>query len=282
MKISDILKSKKTSVSFEFFPPKSEDLEAVLFETIDSLREESADFASVTFGAGGSSADKTIEWTKRIKNSCDITTMMHVTCVGFHKNNIDDILDNIKGQGIENILALRGDAPKDKVSEVHPQFAYASDLVEYVAGRGDFCIGVAGYPEGHPQASDIQTDMKNLKTKADKGADFIITQLFFDNGAFYRFRDGLSKMGLHKPLIAGIMPIVNGTQVIKFTQMCGATLPKDLLSKIENADEADVKQIGVDYAAAQCEDLIKNGVDGLHFYTLNRSAATKNVLRKLR
>lgn len=282
MKISELLKRKKPSFSFEFFPPKSEDLEAVLFETIDSLREERADFASVTFGAGGSSADKTIEWTKRIKASCDITTMMHITCVGFHKNNIDDILDTIKLQGIENILALRGDAPKDKDAQCHPQFAYASDLVKYVAGRGDFCIGVAGYPEGHPQSTDMKTDMENLKNKTNNGADFIITQLFFDNETFYRFRDCLEKMGLHKPLIAGIMPIVNAAQVIKFTQMCGATLPKELLSKIENASEADVKQIGVDYAAAQCEDLIKHEVDGLHFYTLNRSVATKNVLGKLR
>lgn len=282
MTISEILKNKKPSISFEFFPPKSEDLEAVLFETIDSLKEEKGDFASVTFGAGGSFADKAIEWTKRIKDSCELTTMMHITCVGFHKNNIDDILKTLKVAGIENILALRGDMPKETKAPENPQFKYASDLVKYISDRGDFCIGVAGYPEGHPETPDINKDMENLKLKVANGADFIITQLFFDNEAFYRFRDNLSQLGVRKPMVAGIMPIVNASQVLRFTKMCGTSIPKNLLAKIENKTDADVMKIGVEYAARQCEELIKNEINGLHFYTLNRSTATKNVLSLLK
>lgn len=282
MKISHILKNKKPSLSFEFFPPKSEDLETLLFETIDGLKEEKGDFASVTFGAGGSFADKTIEWIKRIKDSCGITTMMHITCVGFHKNNVDDILEKLKTEGIENVLALRGDLPEDRSADSRSGFLYAADLVEYVASRGDFCIGVAGYPEGHPETADIEKDCLNLKNKVDKGADFIITQLFFDNEAFYRFRDRLEKLGVRKPVIAGIMPIVNASQVIRFTNLCGSSIPKRLLEKIEGRPDEEVMKIGVEHAAAQCEGLIKNGADGLHFYTLNRSTATKAVLDKLR
>lgn len=281
MIISDILKTKKPSISFEFFPPKSEDLEAVLFETIDSLKEENGDFASVTFGAGGSFAEKTLEWTKRIKESCRLATMMHITCVGFHKNNIDDILNSLKAAGIENILALRGDMPKETQAASNPQFKYAADLVKYISARGDFCIGVAGYPEGHPETPDINKDIQNLKLKVESGADFIISQLFFDNDAFFRFRDNLGKLGVHKPIVAGIMPIVNASQVVRFTKMCGTSIPKNLLGKIENKTDADVMKIGVEYAARQCDELVKNEIDGLHFYTLNRSAATKDVLRLL-
>lgn len=283
MFIPDILKNKKTSLSFEFFPPKNLDLESVLFETIESLKGEGADFASVTFGAGGSNAGKTLEWINRIKSLCGIETMMHLTCVGFNKAQLNDTLTELKLSGVHNILALRGDMPANgSIDRSKMDFAHASDLVKYLADDGDFSIGVAGYPECHPESLSEKDDMAMLKVKVDAGADFIITQLFFDNDCFYRFRDNALKSGIELPLVAGIMPIVSAAQVIRFTQVCKAGLPSQLLNKIEGKPDDYVINIGIDYAAKQCEELIKNGVNGVHFYTLNRSVATKRVLDRIK
>lgn len=284
MKIIDILKRKAPSVSFEFFPPKNPELEHILFDTIESLKGEGADFASVTFGAGGSSSDKTLAWTCRIKESCGIAAMMHLTCVGFRKSQVDGLFDMLKSAGVHNILALRGDMPKDMPPEgLSMEFPHASDLVSYIKSSGyDFCVGVAGYPETHPESLSEKDDIDMLKAKLDAGGDFVITQLFFDNDKFYRFRDRLASSGVRVPVVAGIMPVVSASQVVNFTKMCRATLPENLLKGITGRPEEDVIAVGVDYAARQCVDLIKNGVDGLHFYTLNRSAATKSVMERLK
>ena len=283
MKIIDILKQKMPSVSFEFFPPKNPELEHILFDTIESLKGEGADFASVTFGAGGSSSDKTLAWTKRIKESCGVATMMHLTCAGFKKSMVDDIFETLKSAKISNILALRGDLPKDAQQNFFMEFPHASDLVKYIKiSCPDFCVGVAGYPEKHPESVSEKSDTDMLKIKLDAGGDFVITQLFFDNDKFYRFRDRLAASGIRAPVVAGIMPVVSASQVVNFTKMCGASLPKPLLKNITECKEEDVIKIGTDYAVRQCADLIKNGVDGLHFYTLNRSAATKSVMERLK
>lgn len=284
MKIIDILKHKSPTVSFEFFPPKKPEMEYVLFDTIESLKGEQADFASVTFGAGGSSSDKTVAWIDHIKNKCGIVTMMHMTCVGFRKSQVDELFDTLKKLNIQNILALRGDRPIDIPADKLPSdFIYASDMVEYIKkSQNDFCIGVAGYPETHPESLSETHDIEMLKAKIDAGGDFIITQLFFDNEIFYRFRDRLASAGVRVPIVAGIMPIVSASQVVSFTQKCHASIPEKLLKSISQCRDEQVADLGINHAVRQCADLIKNGVDGLHFYTLNRSAAAKSVIGKLK
>ncbi len=280
MSIADILNRKKPTISFEFFPPKTLAIEKVLFDTIDSLQEENADFSSVTFGAGGSTADKTLDWINYIKDTCKYETMMHITCVGFNKLMLDNILDKLINAGIENVLALRGDIPKD--SDIGPSdFQYASDLVKYIKNKGKFCIGVAGYPEKHPESLNFEKDIEMLKYKVDMGASFIITQLFFDNEYFYKFKEQVEKAGINVPIVAGIMPIVNFSQIERFKVMCSSHIPDKLIKSMEGKSDSDVSLIGIDYAVRQCEDLVKNNVAGLHFYTLNRSQATKGILDKL-
>lgn len=280
MSISNILNTRKPSISFEFFPPKTLAIEKVLFDTIDSLQEENADFSSVTFGAGGSTADKTFDWINYIKDTCKYETMMHITCVGFDKITLDNILVKLENAGIENVLALRGDIPKDSNLK-QGDFEYASDLVSYIAKRGKFCIGVAGYPEKHPESPSFEKDIEMLKYKVDMGASFIITQLFFNNECFYRFRECAEKAGIKVPIVAGIMPIVNFSQIERFKVMCSSYIPENLVKSMEGKSEEDIASIGIDYAVNQCEDLVKNQVAGIHFYTLNRSHATKRILDKL-
>ena len=280
MRISNILNTINASIYFEFFPPKTLVIEKVLFDTIDSLQEEHADFSSVTFGAGGSTADKTLDWINYIKDTCRYETMMHITCVGFDKVTLDNILEKLENAGIENVLALRGDIPKGSDLK-QGDFKYASDLVSYIAKRGKFCIGVAGYPERHPESPDFEKDIEMLKYKVDMGASFIITQLFFDNEYFYRFRERAEKAGIKVPIVAGIMPIVNFSQIERFKVMCSSNIPENLIKSMQGKSEEDIASIGIDYAVNQCEDLVKNQVAGLHFYTLNRSHATKRILDKL-
>ena len=280
MSISNILNTRNPSISFEFFQPKTLVIEKVLFDTIDSLQEEHADFSSVTFGAGGSTADKTLDWINYIKDTCRYETMMHITCVGFDKVTLDNILEKLENAGIENVLALRGDIPKGSDLK-QGDFKYASDLVSYIAKRGKFCIGVAGYPERHPESPDFEKDIEMLKYKVDMGASFIITQLFFDNEYFYRFRERAEKAGIKVPIVAGIMPIVNFSQIERFKVMCSSNIPENLIKSMQGKSEEDIASIGIDYAVNQCEDLVKNQVAGLHFYTLNRSHATKRILDKL-
>ncbi len=282
MKISEILKNKKTTVSFEFFPPKNEESETVLFDTIESLKHINVDFASVTFGAGGQFADKTLDWIKKITEVANYETMMHLTCIGFSEAKLTEILSQLKESNVENVLALRGDIPQNTENFPNSRdFAYASDMTKFINEFGGFCIGGAGYPEKHPEATSLDKDIEHLKIKVDNGAEFIVTQLFFDNEKFYRFRDLCDKAKINVPIVAGIMPVVNASQVIKFTDMCGATLPKGLLNAIEGKDNDYVQNVGIEFASDQCQDLRKNDVAGLHFYTLNRSSATKSVLANL-
>ena len=280
MRISEILKNKNRTVSFEFFPPKKIENEQTLFNTIDILKDYDPDFVSITYGAGGSTQDKTIEWTLRIKNEYSLNPMMHLTCVTSTKNSIDKIIDTLKKGNIDNILALRGDLPQD-LKDNKMEFKYAYQLVEYLKNKGEFSIGVAGYPEGHPESKTLEEDVEYLKTKIDAGGDFIITQLFFDNNYFFDFLNRLEKHNIKAPVLAGIMPILNLSQMKRFVDMCGASIPKSLSSKLEGKSKEDMYKIGVEYAAAQCSELIENNVRGLHFYTLNKYNATKDILDNL-
>lgn len=283
MKISEILKHKRT-VSFEFFPPKAQESEQVLFNTIKELRKYNPDFVSVTYGAGGSTTDKTLEWTRCMKQDYDYSVMMHLTCVAADGVKIDSITEELKKMKVDNILALRGDMPADMPKAcAGDDFRYASDLISYIRKQnGDsFAIGVAGYPEKHPEAASIDADIDNLKRKIDNGADFIITQLFFDNYYFHNYMDKVRKAGIKAPVIAGIMPILNISQAVKFTQMCGAAIPKPLLAKMEGMSAEDQFKTGIEYASRQCGGLWAGGVEGLHFYTLNKHGATEEILNKI-
>jgi methylenetetrahydrofolate reductase (NADPH) len=285
MRIDDLLGQGKPTISFEFFPPKNEAGFSQLYQTIEDLRPLRPSYVSVTYGAGGSTRQKTVELVEKIQNEIGIRAMAHLTCVGHTAEQLGGILDDLWKCGIRNVLALRGDPPAGQsvFTATEGGFANADALVAYAHGRQDFCIGVAGYPEGHPQCLNKTRDLEYLKRKVDNGGNFVVTQLFFDNADFYRFRDRARAMGVNVPIIAGIMPITNVNQIKRFVSMCGAKIPHRLLTKLEAVESNPdaVHALGVDYAAMQCRDLLFNEVDGLHFYTLNKSKATVDIVKTL-
>ncbi|MES0491994.1 MAG: methylenetetrahydrofolate reductase [NAD(P)H] [Leptospirales bacterium] len=289
-KITNLLQQsagKRHVFSFEFFPPKNEEGEGRLYQTIDELRSLSPDFVSVTYGAGGSTREKTLEWVNRIRNDNKITAMAHFTCVGASRQEILKHLQEFSKKGIRNIMALRGDPPKGETKFTPPEdgFAYASELIEFIHNSGlDFSIGAAAYPEVHLEARNAMDDMKNLKKKVESGAQFLITQLFFDNNIYFQFVDECRKNGINIPIIPGIMPITSFNQVDKFTEMTGTKIPESFLArlaKLEDDPEGLCKE-GIDFATQQSEELLEKGVPGLHFYTLNRSPATKEILKNIK
>ena len=282
MRICDLFKLRKTLLSFEFFPPKNPESENVLDETVSILRRFLPDFVSVTYGAGGSTRDKTLHWILSIREKYDLNVMMHLTCIASSKEDIREVTRILKRENIRNILALRGDPPEEGSDyTVKKDFKYALHLVDFLQKTNSFSLGVAGYPEGHTEEPSLEKDIEHLKMKVDAGADFIITQIFFDNDYFYDFMDRTESAGISVPIIPGIMPIVNIGQVQRFTSMCGATVPGPLVSKMEAAEEADMIKLGVDYASEQCLQLLEFGVPGLHFYTLNRNKATEMILDRI-
>ena len=289
--IRDILKEQqalgKPSVSCEFFPAKTPEGEKALLEKIvPRLKEINPAFFSVTYGAGGSTRDKTLGIVDVIQSEHKVPTMAHLTCVGSARDDISKFLEDANSSGISNILALRGDPPPGEESFVKAKggFEFSHQLVAFVKAQERFCIGVAGFPEGHIACDEgREVDWERLKAKVDCGADFIITQLFFDNSDFYAFRDYLRKKGMDRPILAGIIPILSARQIQRFTGLCGAKLTAEIttrLDELEGDDEA-VRAFGIDYATRQCEELIANGVEGLHFYTLNKSRATVQVVKNL-
>jgi methylenetetrahydrofolate reductase (NADPH) len=283
MRIDELFSKGMPTLSFEFFPPKNEEAETQLFQAIDELHPAQPSFVSITRTGGG--APPTIELTARIQRELGFRSMSHLTCAGYTREEVGELLDQAWDAGIRNVLALRGDAAPGSTtfSVTEGGFAYASDLVKFAAERHDFSIGVAGYPEGHPQCLNLIRDAEYLKLKIDNGAQFVITQLFFDNNDFYRWRDRIHGMGVDVPLVAGIMPILNVAQIKRFVGMCGAKIPNPLLLQLESLekDPASVHAAGVEYAIRQSEDLLANGAGGLHFYTLNRSKATLLISQAL-
>lgn len=285
MRIDEVIGLGKPALSFEFFPPKTEAGFGSLFQTVNDLKPVQPTYVSVTYGAGGSTREKTVDLVQRIQNEAKIRSMAHLTCVGHTADEIGRVLDDLWNGGIRNVLALRGDPPAGQSQFVVTEggFAYADQLVKYVRRRHEFCVGVAGYPEGHPQCLNKIRDLEHLKQKVDNGGCFVITQLFFDNADFYRFRDNARQLGIKVPIVAGIMPILNVAQIKRFISMCGAKIPQPLLVELERleADPESVYSAGVEYAAKQCQDLLDNGVEGLHFYTLNKSKATVQICKML-
>lgn len=285
MNIAAALASGKKACSFEFFPPKTDAGVEKLLDTVRTLRPLDPLFVSVTYGAAGSSRARTIELAKRIKHELGIEVLVHVTCVGSTVTELRHLFDELAAAGIENILALRGDAPEGQSEFTRPEggLQYASELVALLAKEYQFCIGAACYPEVHVEAKSAIEDLRHLREKVQAGAQFLITQLFFDNGKFLDFAARTRAAGITVPMIPGIMPITDFSQVERFTDMCGASIPETLRSELTYRadDKQSVADLGVAFATLQCSDLLVHGAPALHFYTLNRSTATRAVVSAL-
>jgi methylenetetrahydrofolate reductase (NADH) len=287
VRIDEILATADEPVfSFEFFPPKTDDGERNLRAALEALRPLEPDFASVTYGAGGSTRDRTVEITRWIKQDLGIEAMAHLSCVGATREELDEILDRIAAAGIENVLALRGDPPRGETEWTpHPGgLHYSTELAALINSRQSFGVGAACFPEVHPDAPDLAHDLRFLKDKVESGASFLITQLFFDNELYFRFVEEARGAGIEVPILPGIMPITDVSQIKTITGMCGATIPEALLEQLElRAGDPDaVLQLGVSYATLQCAELLARRAPGIHFYTLNRSPATRAILSALK
>jgi len=271
--------------SFEFFPPRDDDGSRALFATIATLAPLRPAFVSITYGAGGSSRQRTVELAKQIQREIGLTVMAHVTCAGSTRAELRELFDDLARAGIENVLALRGDPPKGGAGFVAAPggFAHASDLISMLRRNYDFCIGGAFYPEKHLEAASEEDDLRNLKTKVDAGVDFLISQLFFDNDRYAAFETRARSAGIGLPMLPGLMPITNYQQIARFTQAIGATIPPKLLRELElrREDGKAVEDLGVAYAALQATRLFERGSPGIHFYTLNRSPATRAIVSAL-
>jgi methylenetetrahydrofolate reductase (NADPH) len=277
----------KPVISFEFFPPKTEEGDRNLFEkTLPALLLAKPDYCSVTYGAGGSTRDKTLMIVDRIQKQHGLTAVAHLTSVNATKEEIRSLLEQIRTLGVRNVLALRGDPPGGGAFNMTAGgFEYSNQLVEFIREFDHFSIGVAGFPEGHIACKQgKQVDWGYLKKKIDAGADFVLTQLFFDNADYYEFREHLHKNGVKIPVVPGIVPILNAQQIKRFTAMCGARIPAALGSRLDEigADEAAATEFGIEYATKQCEDLLRNGAPGIHFYTLNKAHSTVQVVKNLK
>jgi methylenetetrahydrofolate reductase (NADPH) len=287
VRVDEIIAAKgEPTFSFEFFPPKTEAGDATLRETLRLLCALEPDFVSVTYGAGGSTRNRTLELTKWMKQDLGIEAMAHVSCVGATREELSEILDGLAAADIDNVLALRGDPPRGRTDwEPHPGgLHYSTELAALISERYEFCIGAACFPEVHPEAPDLAHDLRFLREKIANGATFAITQLFFDNELYFRFVEEARAAGITIPIIPGIMPITDLKQIKTITGMCKATIPQRLLEALEwRAEDPDaVLQLGVAYATLQCAELLARGAPGIQFFTLNRSSATRAILSALK
>ena len=286
MRIPELYQSNDFGLSFEIFPPKTAGGDASLIRTLQRLAPWQPGFISCTYGAGGSTRDRTIDWCQQIIDRFHLPATAHFTCVGSGREDLVDWLKRARAAGIPNIMALRGDAPgdDDEFRPVEGGLRYANELVTLIReGFPEFGLGVAGYPEKHPEATDEDTDLENLKRKVGSGGDAVFTQLFYVNENFYRFRDRCAGTGIDVPIVPGIMPITEFARIKRITAMCGAVFPDDLASRLEAVQDDKTAQfeIGVSYAIEQCRDLIDRGIPGIHFYVLNRSKAVEGILEAL-
>ena len=286
MKIDELLANKRPVFSIEFFPPKTDDGVAQLYETVEALRPLAPDYVSVTYGAGGATRDGTVEVADRIQNEYGIEVMAHLSCVGETRDGLAAILERFAEIGIENVLALRGDPPRGDDAFEPPEdgLASAAELTGFITERQEFAIGGACFPEVHPEADSPQTDLEYLKTKVDAGAKFLITQLFFDNRAYFDFVAAARHAGINVPIIPGVIPIKSYAQVARICKLCDAKMPEDLSAAMEELgdDEEAQRLLGIAFAARQCDELLANGAPGIHFYALNRAPETRAVLAALR
>jgi methylenetetrahydrofolate reductase (NADPH) len=279
MNIAELL-TRRATLSLEIFPPKrAENTDSVL-QAADALADLNPDFMSVTYGAGGGARDATTAIARHLQRELGVTALAHFTCVGSTRASVREMLDTLEGDGVSNILALRGDVPNDG-AEYPTEYRYASDLTLDIQRRGGFCIGGACYPEGHPETGSREKDIDNLARKVEAGCDFLITQLFFDNDTLYNFLYRLAAKGIRTPVLAGVMPVTSKTQIEKMTKLCGATLTprlRAMLDRFDHSPEA-LRQAGIAFATEQIADLLANGVRGVHIYTMNRPDIARSIVR---
>lgn len=284
--VGDLLASGRKSFSFEFFPPKTDQGESELWTTLQRLEELQPTFVSVTYGAGGSTRDRTIDITAHITDKANVPAVAHLTCVGSSVQEITDIVRQYQEAGISNILALRGDpqaGPGAQWVQHEDGLAHADELVSLIKSLGDFSVGVAAFPEGHPESSSLDDDARVLARKQEVGAEYAITQLFFDVQDYINLVQRARAVGCSMPIIPGIMPVTNVSQIERFATLSGATFPEELAQRFHRVadDPAAVRELGVDVATQMCAELLECGAPGLHFYTLNRSTATIEIYRNL-
>lgn len=286
MRISEVFKLRRPVFSFEFFPPRTDPAARDLFTTIAQLGELRPDFVTVTYGAGGSTRERTIELVTELKHRIRMEVAAHLTCVGHNADEIARICDRLRANGIENIMALRGDPPRGETTFTRPEggFGHASELIRFLRSRYGFCLGGACYPEGHLESAGVEDDLRHTKEKVEAGASFLTTQLFFDPELYFSFVRRARAAGIKVPILPGIMPVTDVAQIRRFTKMCGASIPAELLERLAKADgdEAAVVGVGVEWATAQARVLLAGGAPGIHFYTLNRSHATREIYQRLR
>ena len=285
--VRDLIAAGERSFSFEFFPPKDEEGERQLWRALRELEALQPTFVSVTYGAGGSTRDRTVRVTERIASETSMTPLGHLTCVGHSRDTLRSVIGSYAGAGVRNVLALRGDPPEGPAApfQVHPEgLRYALELVELTKSLGDFCVGVAAFPEAHPSAPSPDADARVLAEKARAGADFAITQLFFRPQDYFRLRDRVGALGVDIPIIPGIMPITNLAQIQRMAELSGAALPDEIVARVSRFqdDRASVRAEGIRIATELCDTLLEGGAPGLHFYTLNRSKATREIYAGLR
>jgi methylenetetrahydrofolate reductase (NADPH) len=286
MRIRDKFAAEPRTFSFEFSPPRTPEAVARLFETAARLRDLAPTFVSVTYGAGGSTRRNTIDVVSRLQHELGLTAAAHLTCVGHHQRELAEILQELAARGIENLMLLRGDPPRDQPSfvAVADGFCNAWELVRLARSVGDFSIGVAGYPEGHLECSDKRLDLQHLKLKVDSGADFVVTQLFFVNDDYFSFVERARAVDIRCRIIPGVMPALSWAQMQRMAKLCGASIPPALAGALEAAgdDRSRSERVGIEWATAQCEDLLRRGAPGIHLYTLNQSRAAEEIFAHLR
>ena len=283
MKIINKFASQKPLISFEIFPPKATSPVSTIYQTIDELYNLGPDFMSVTYGAGGSSKDKTVDISSYIKQEYDLSSIAHITCISSSKEEINKILDSLSKNQVDNILALRGDQPKEEYSLPPDRFMNSVELISHIKSTTDFCVGAACYPEKHPEAKSLDADLDFLKRKVDAGADFLVSQMFFDNELFYDFYDKAAQKAIDVPIITGIMPILHKNQIKTITKLTGNSIPKKfqrILEKYEDNPEA-LYEAGMSYAISQIIDLLSWGVDGIHIYTMNKPSTARSILNSI-
>lgn len=282
MRIIELYKARKPVISFEIFPPKASVPLESLYQSLEAFKKLGPDYISVTYGAGGGQRGRTVEITQKLKDEYGIEGMAHLTCVGHSCQEIDAMLDSLHEKGLDNILALRGDPPADSpdFDFGKSSFRYASELIKHIRGKNRFCIAAAAYLEGHMDCKRLKEDIVNLKKKVEAGTDFLLTQLFFDNRLYYEFLDRASAIGISCPVIPGIMPILKAEQIKAITAKSGCSIPARLVLMMDRFQDSpeDLSKAGIEYAAAQIRDLLDNGAQGIHLYTMNRPKSTYQIL----
>ena len=283
MNIADLFKKEHTVFSFEVFPPKKESGIETIYSTLNELKNLNPDFISVTYGAGGGTSKNTVNIASHIKDDLGLTSLAHLTCVSSTKEHVARVIDELKKNNIENVLALRGDIPKESEFPLPNHYRYAYELVEEIKSKGDFCIGAACYPEGHVEAEHKKDDIYNLKKKVDCGVDFLTTQMFFDNTIFYNFLYRIREIGITVPVVPGIMPVTKGNQMKRISEMSGTVLPqrfRDVLDRF-GEDPKAMQQAGIAYATDQIIDLFANGINHVHVYSMNNPAVATAIMHNL-